>query len=144
MTIELCLSIIGAVTGIIGSMIGIFGILHNRFLAIHQYMEALEAPDFIKARAYIYNIDSTQIPLDSKEASLIVNFFHHWGLLAKKHYLPMWVFDSGSGAGVIRYYQLTQEYIKKRRVHHDDPTYAQNFEWLYDELQRKKISRKWK
>lgn len=38
MTVELCLSIIGAVTGIIGAGIGISGIFHNRFLAIHQYI----------------------------------------------------------------------------------------------------------
>lgn len=143
MTVEMCFSIIGAITGTLGIIIGILGILHNRFLAIHQYMEAFEAPDLINAKTVIYNIDPSEITLDSKEASQIVNFFHYWGLLAQKHYLPMWVFDSGSGAGVIRYYELTQEYIMKRREHHKDSTYASNFEWLYHELQRRKILKKW-
>lgn len=143
MTIELCLSIIGAVTGIIGSLIGIFGVLHNRFLAIHQYMEALEAPDFIKARAYIYNTSPDKIPLESEEASQIVNFFHHWGLFVKKHYLPLWVFDSGSGAGVIRLYERTQNCIVARRQHNSDNTYASNFEWLYRELKRRRVLKKW-
>lgn len=143
MTIELCLSIIGAVTGIVGIIISILGVFHNRFIAIHQYMEALETPDFIKARTSIYNTDPSQISIDNKEASQIVNFFHHWGLLAKKRYLPMWVFDSGSGAGVIRYYELTQDYIMEMRKHHSDSTYASNFEWLYHELQRRKTLKKW-
>lgn len=144
MTLQLCLSIIGAVTGITGSAIGIFGILHNRFLAVHQYMESLEAPDFIAARARIYNQSPNQaLPMDSKDASLVVNFFHHWGLLAKKHYLPLWVFDSGSGTGVIRLYELTQGYIMNRRQIHNDSIYASNFEWLYHELQRRRIRKKW-
>lgn len=143
MTIELCLSVVGAVAGIVGSVISIFGVFHNRFLAVHQYLEAVESTDFMKAKAAIYNSDPGQIPLDSNEAAQIVNFFHHWGLLARKHYLPMWVFDSGTGAGAIRLYELTQAYIMKRRDHHKDSTYGSDFEWLYNELQRRKIEKKW-
>lgn len=135
MTIELCLSLIGVVTGVIGTVIGIFGVLNNRYLAIRQYMEGAEKHDFIEARTTIRNTDSNQISLNSTEAAQLVNFLDHWGLLAKKHYLPLWVFDSGSGAGVIRYYDLTQGYIAKRRERHRD--YASNFEWLYCELQRR-------
>lgn len=144
MTIELCLSIIGAVTGVIGTAIGISGIMHNRFLAVSQYMEALEEKDFIDARARIYNWTANQpIPIDNKDASIIVNFFHHWGLLAKKHYLPLWVFDSGSGSGVIRLYDLTKGYIMERRSVHQDSMYANNFEWLYHELNQRRIRKRW-
>lgn len=144
MTVQLCLSIIGAVTGTIGAIIGILGILHNRFLAVNQYMEALEDVRFLEARTHIYNKDPNRpIPINSEDASIIVNFFHHWGLLAKKHYLPLWVFDSGSGSGVIRLYDLTKGYIMERRQVHQDSTYASNFEWLYLELQRRRIRKKW-
>lgn len=142
-TIELCLSVIGAVTGIVGAAIGIFGVFHNRFLAVHQYLEAVETPDFIEAKAIIYNSNPKEISLDSREAAQIINFFHHWGLLAKKHYLPLWVFDSGTGAGAIRLYELTQDYIRKRQYHHKDSSYASNFTWLYFKLQRRKIKKKW-
>lgn len=144
MTIELCLAIIGTVTGTIGSIIGIFGILNNRFLAVNQYMAALEEKDFLQARASIYkNATNQAISIDSTDASIIVNFFHHWGLLARKHYLPLWVFDSGSGSGVIRLYDLTKGYIMDRRQIHQDSTYASNFEWLYYELKRRRIRKKW-
>lgn len=140
MTIELCLSVIGAVTGIVGAAIGIYGVFNNRFLAIRQYMDGVEAPDFIAARTFIRNIDPNQISLDSMEAAQLVNFLDHWGLLAKKHYLPLWVFDSGSGDGVICYYERTRKYIMKRREDHS--TYASNFEWLYYKLQSRKIQKK--
>lgn len=144
MTVQLCLSVIGAVTGTIGAIIGILGILHNRFLAVNQYMEALEDVRFIEARTRIYNQAPNQpIPINNEDASIIVNFFHHWGLLAKKHYLPLWVFDSGSGSGVIRLYDLTKGYIMERRQIHQDSTYASDFEWLYLELQRRRIRKKW-
>lgn len=144
MTVQLCLSVIGAVTGTIGAIIGILGILHNRFLAVNQYMEALEDVRFIEARTRIYNQAPNQpIPINNEDASIIVNFFHHWGLLAKKHYLPLWVFDSGSGSGIIRLYDLTKGYIMERRQIHQDSTYASDFEWLYLELQRRRIRKKW-
>lgn len=144
MTVQLCLSVIGAVTGTIGAIIGILGILHNRFLAVNQYMEALEDVRFIEARTRIYNQAPNQpIPINNEDASIIVNFFHHWGLLAKKHYLPLWVFDSGSGSGVIRLYDLTKGYIMERRQIHQDSTYASDFEWLYLELQRRRTRKKW-
>lgn len=136
MTIELCLSVIGAVTGIVGTAISIFGVVNNRFLAIRQYMEGVEAPEFIKARNTIRN--SSQISVDSIEAAQLVNYFDHWGLLAKKHYLPLWVFNSGSGDGIIDYYKKVFVYITKRREKRS--TYASNFEWLYKKLGGPEIS----
>ena len=141
MTIELCLSVIGAVTGIVGTAIGILGVVNNRFLAIREYMAGVEAPEFIKARAAIREIeDPSQIPLDNTDAAQLVNFLDHWGLLAKKHYLPLWVFNSGSGDGIIEYYNQVREYIKKRQA--ERSTYASNFEWLYKELNRRKTQKK--
>lgn len=136
MTIELCLSVIVTVTGIFGTAISILGVVDNRFLAIRQYMAGVEAPEFIKARTAIRNIEnSSQISLDNTDAAQLVNFFDHWGLLAKKHYLPLWVFNSGSGDGIIEYYDKVFVYITKRRV--ERSTYASNFEWLYKELKRR-------
>lgn len=138
METELFLSIIGAVTGILGAILGIFGILHNRYLAVNQYLEALEQKELISARAKVYNKSpGQQISPNDQDVSIVVNFFHHWGLLAIRHYLPLWVFDYGSGAGAIRLYELTYDYIQKRRKLHDDPTYAKGFELLYLMLKRR-------
>lgn len=139
MNTELCLAIIGSATGIIGAVLGVLGILHNRFTAVNQYLEGLEQKEFISARAKVHSRPSNQqIAIDDPDYPIVVNFFHHWGLLAIKHYLPMWVFDYGSGAGAIRYYELTQDYIMARRELHNDPTYAKGFELLYLKLIKKR------
>lgn len=145
-TLELGLSIIGSVTGIIGAVIGVLGISHNRFLAIRQFMEYLEDPIFIDARHRIYNHDSSQqISPNDKDAALITNYFHHWGLLVKKRYLPLWVFDYGSGARVIYLYEQLQKYIAEHRRLHNDAFYAINFEWLYYKLRsRQNHKRLWR
>lgn len=144
MNTELYFSLIGAITGITGAVLGILGIFHNRFLATHQYLEAIEELPFIDARSRIYNSDPNHpIAIDNKDAALMVNFFHHWGLFTKKHYLPLWVFDYGSGAGVIRIYDLTKEYIQARREFNQDPKYGCGFEWLYHKLLTRRKKKGW-
>lgn len=111
-------SIIGVITGSAGMIIGIIGIIHNRFLAVHNFFTSMEDQDFISARHYIYNraepffVDDVDA---ARNAAMIINFFQHWGLLSRKHYLPIWVFDSGSGAGTIRLYELTKNFIIQMR-----------------------------
>lgn len=134
--VSLVLSILGTITGIAGMLFGIIGIIHNRFLAVHDYLSGIDDPSFISARAAVYNANGSDT-LDNKDVATVINFFHHWGLLVQKHYLPMWVFDSGSGAGVIRLYECTKSHIVKMRLEHNDPTYAANFEWLYLTLRQK-------
>ena len=144
MSLELCLSIIGAITGTIGAVVGLSGIFHNRFLAVNEFMEKLEDAEFIEAKSYIYNRGPTEpFSIQDKTVAIIVNFVHHWGLLAKKHFLPLWVFDSGTGAGAIRLYELTSEYILARRHANNDSTYGSNFEWLYHTLKKRRIKKNW-
>lgn len=144
MAIQDVLSVVGAVTGVIGSVFGAVGILRNRYLAVDRYLEAVEAPAFMSVKHIIYNRDITEpYSIDCNEAAQIANFFHHWGLLAKKRYLPLWVFDYGSGAGAVRLYELTRGYIMLRRQFHHDDTYASGFEWLYYKLKRRRLRKKW-
>ena len=144
MTAELCFSLIGAVTGITGTILGILGMVHNRFLAIHQFLEAIDDESFSDARNRVYHSDPEQLKLpDNKDASLMVNFFHHWGLLTKKHYLPLWVFDYGSGAGIIRIYNLTKGHIQAIQSLHQDSKYGSGFQWLYDKLLVRRKKKEW-
>lgn len=134
-------SIIGVITGSAGMIIGIIGIIHNRFLAVHNFFTSMEDQDFISARHYIYNRTEPFFVDDvdaAQNAAMIINFFQHWGLLSRKHYLPMWVFDSGSGAGTIRLYELTKNFIIQMRKKNNDPTYADEFERLYMFLLKRK------
>ena len=78
------------------------------------------------------------IDLLKPHEAIVINFFHHWGLLARKGYLPLWVFDYGSGAGVIRYYEILKDRIETMRNTHNDPSYASGFEWLYNKMKKRK------
>lgn len=135
---ELIFSIIGAITGIAGFIFGLVGLFKSRNDTVNAFLSIIESKEFSEARAYVYNNKiSLDYAISAQNASYIVNVFHHWGLLAKKRYLPMWVFYGASGSGAIRMYELTKDYIQELRKKHDDDTYGEYFEWLYYKIKRK-------
>ena len=145
-TISNIISIIGMLTGIAGMLTGIasillrcLGVSEKKFEVINEFFDGMEDPAFIKARAIIYNKKGEDFAeINDENMAFVVNYFHHWGIFAKKHYLPMWVFDYGSGEGVIRLYEKVESFIIQRRWEHEDNTYASGFEWLYYKLKRRK------
>ncbi len=62
-------------------------------------------------------------------------FYHLWGMLAVKKYLPMWPFESSSGISVIKLFQGSIDYIVLRRK--DNKLYAEYFEKFYDLIIKK-------
>ena len=136
MDIDLTIGIISGVTAIISILISCFGIIHNRFLAVDKFLTKVEEDDFIKVKKYIYN-HSGDFDVEDEQAAIIVNFFHHWGMLAKKHYLPLWVFDGATGYGLCRLYNKTKKYIIARREINSDSTYGEYFEWLSETVERR-------
>ena len=131
-------AIVGMVTGILGAVLGSLGFLHNRFLAVHQFLSGLHTDGAIKARKHIYETEVADISIGDEDASKIVNFYHQWGLMAKHKYLPLWVFNDGNRNGAIRLYEKLTCYIKDMRKLHNDETYAAGFEWLYGTLLTRK------
>lgn len=89
--IGLILDIIGVATGTIGMVVAGLSYRDKRFIAAKQYLEAFGDPDFLGARKHVYNTPPCDMDIRDEQASLVVNFFHEWGLLAKRRYLPMWV-----------------------------------------------------
>lgn len=136
METALTLSIIGTTTGAISMLISLFGIKHNRFLAADKFLSKIEDKDFIQAKKHVYTADDVS-DIEDEDFAIIVNFFHHWGMLVKKHHLPLWVFDHATGAGACRLYDRVENYIKNRRSVNNDPTYGEYFEWLYKKLIRR-------
>ena len=139
------LTTLGALLGTFGGVAGIISIFeihmnfrNNRFHAIDEYLKGFEEPGFTAARAAafkykgMWNID--------KDMATVVNYYHHWGILAKKHFLPLSVFKEGSSESVIRLYEKTEAYIKERREK-GDKTYASGFTWLYITLKKNKLKK---
>ncbi len=126
------ISAVSAACSVIGAIISV---KYNRFKAVNEFLSAVEDEKFIVAKKHVYNCEC--FGLEDTDAALVVNFFHHWGLLARKHYLPMWVFDSGTGSGACRLYERVSEYIVNRRKANNDLFYAEHYDWLYTKLQQR-------
>ena len=135
-TVSLIPIIISAVSAACSIFCAFISVYSNRMNAINEFFTAVEDDKFITAKKHIYN--STDQSIDDEDAAFVVNFFHHWGLLVKKHYLPIWVFDTGTGRGACRLYEKVAVYIARRREEHHDPTYAEYYQWLYIKLQKRK------
>lgn len=119
----------------ISLLISILSIRHNKFITVNTFFEKIESNDFIAAKKYVYT--NEVVDTENEEAATIVNFFHHWGLLVKRHYLPMWVFDKATGEGACRLYLKTKKYIDNRREFNLDQSYGEYFEWLYKKLKKR-------
>ncbi len=130
------LSIVGAVAGISGFFIALLDHRRSCVYSVHEYLTKVESEEFIKAKQYVYNHD--QFEVTDEYAAIIVNFFHHWGMLAKRKYLPMWVFDGATGNGAYRLYEKVYPYIQDRQKLNSDPQYGEYFTWLYLELKKRR------
>lgn len=139
MDINLYMSIIGGVTGVTGMIISFLGIRRNRYESIHEYLTQIDDKEFIETRRKVYSKDYNEnCNISDEDAARVVNFFHHWGILAKKNYIPIWIFYGASGNGVCRLYEKTQPYIEARRKKDNDEQYGEYFGWLYKKLKKRK------
>ncbi len=140
MNIELCLSVGSFIIALAGLIISIFSFVNNRYLAVDEFFKKMEDEKFIESRNYVYKNDITDNISDSGNihAAAIVNFYQHWGLLAKKKYLPMWVFDGGTGQGTLRLFNRTQKYIYAVRQKNNDTTYGEHFEDLVTAIKKRR------
>ena len=130
-------NIVAILSGISGILVGAASIRISNLGAVQEYFQRGDTKEYTEARRKLYNkIDNKQkIDKDDLDAGIVVSFFHFWGLMVKKHYLPIWVFDSASGYAVIRLYEGITRMIEERRK--DNPQYAEYFEWLYKKIKKR-------
>lgn len=127
--------IAGTPSAVLAAIVSFQTIRNNKAKAINEFLSAMEKKDFIKSRHYVYNYKHNgEINIEDTDINVVINFFQHWGLLTRMKYLPKEIFNTGSGAGVIRLYEKLKIYIDAYRKHTNDPTYANEFEWLYNEV----------
>lgn len=126
--IQFVVNIVAIISGISGVIIGLSGWRATNLDAVKEYFQQGDTEEFIKARGELYDKQdhNKNIEYDSKEASMITNFFQFWGLMVGKRYLPIWVFEGASGMSVVRLYGILENYIVKHRE--KNKYYAQNFE----------------
>ena len=124
-------NIVAILSGISAILVGIASIRISNLGAVKEYFQQGDNKEYTTARHNLYKKFDENVPIDPNDAdaSNTVSFFHFWGLMVKKKYLPFWVFKSASGYAVIRLYEGLREMIEIRRV--DNPEYAEYFEWIY-------------
>ncbi len=131
---ELALGITGAITGVIGLVISVFGVINKRFLALSDFYSLDRDLTSIKARKKAYDLQKDEISYDP-EISYVISYFHFWGLMVKKGFLPFYIFKSASGLAVVKLYSKLKPTIADHRKANE--YYAEYFEWLYIKIRRK-------
>lgn len=133
--LENIVGLVAILSGIAGTYIGFSTSKMASLEAVREYFQQGDKSEYVKARKNIYNNgEKGDGNISSSDASTVCNFFHFWGLMVRKGYLPIWVFESASGVAVVRLFENLQSYIKERKK--ENPFYAENFEWLVAEINR--------
>ena len=130
-------NIVAILSGVTGILVGVASIRISNLGAVEEYFQQGDAKEQTEARRKIYVLinNGQKIDKNDVDAATVIAFFHFWGLMVKKHYLPIWVFESASGYAVIKLYEGLLGMIGERRQ--DNPEYAQYFEWLYVKVKKK-------
>lgn len=130
-------NIVAILSGISGILVGAASIRISNLGAVKEYFQQGDTPEFIEARKKLYSKIDRNIKINKNDldAASIVSFFHFWGLMVKKKYLPIWVFESSSGQALIRLYEGLESMVMERRE--DNPMYGEYFEWLYKKVKRR-------
>ncbi len=119
--------VVAILSGIAGILIGVAGMRQANLDAVKEYFQQGDNSDYVKARRNISSSESSTFK--DEDVAEVCNFFHMWGLLNRKRYLPMWVFEGSSGIRVVELYIKLYGAIKKRRER-DNTFYAEEFEYL--------------
>lgn len=135
--LQIIVNIVAIVSGASGVIIGLSGFKISSLDAVKEYFQQGDAERFIEARHNIYSLfeGNKAIEFENKDASIVCSFFHFWGLMVRKKYLPIWVFESASGIAIIRLYDILNDFIVEHR--NSNPFYAEHFEWLVNSVKRK-------
>ena len=139
------ISIIGAMAGLSGMVFGIIGFFHYRMTAVTTFLEYTREPDFIEARNIILGLsayDSQSLIEDRERATKIesiISTYNMLGLLVKKHQLPKWFFQQTStGDNAIKFYEQLEPYILYHRDRDGIGSYANQFEYLYRLMKKRR------
>lgn len=140
--LQAIVNIIAIISGIGGIIIGVASFRISSLEAVKEYFSQGDTAEMKERRKYIYDKvkNGEKIGPNDLNASVVCSYFHFWGLMVKKRYLPIWIFESASGTQVLRLYRYLEEHIEEKRK--ENPFYAEYFEWLAKKIE-KKYGKKW-
>lgn len=106
------------------------------FEAIREYYQQGDTPSMIENRTKVYATEDGVTPLDIHAAAELCAFFHFWGMMVRKGFLPIWIFKSASGPSIVRLYRLLESYVLERR-RTNNHYYAKDFEYLVVKIENR-------
>jgi len=135
--LEVILSLAVIASSIAALLTFLFGVLPQRRLykldAVIKYFQQGDTTEAKKHRKRIYEAEPSNI--NRHDASMVIAFFHFWGLMVKKKLLPIWVFDSISGYRVVQLYEKLRGHIQEEQK--KASRYGEYFVWLAKEIKRR-------
>ena len=89
-------NIVAILSGISAILVGVASIRISNLGAVKEYFQQGDNKEYTTARHNLYKKFEEGVSIDPNDAdaSNTVSFFHFWGLMVKKKYLPFWVFKS--------------------------------------------------
>lgn len=108
------------------------------FEAIREYFQQGDATHMMLNRQAIYEYeesDEENKALDEKAAVEICSFYHFWGMMVKKRFLPLWIFKGASGVSGVRLHTILQPYINEKKL--KKGYYADGFDILVERIKKK-------
>ncbi|TKJ44008.1 hypothetical protein CEE36_02490 [candidate division TA06 bacterium B3_TA06] len=131
------LSLAVIASSVVSVLTFLFGVLPQRRVskldAVIKYFQQGETVEAKGYRKRIYHSEPDRV--DVEAASMVIGFFHFWGLMVKRKLLPIWVFDSISGYRVVQLYGKLEKHISNERKKAAE--YAEHFVWLAEEIKRR-------
>jgi hypothetical protein len=158
--LEMVVNLVAIFSGISGLTLGISSINSAKLDNVREYFYTGDTKEYSYSRGVIYKYQMYK--LETKKSiysddfviqhfdmsgnpillnrinieqaiSYVSNQFHMWGLLTRKGFLPLWVYEGASGVAVYRLYESSKDVITHIR-NTTNPFYAENFEWLYEKI----------
>lgn len=121
-------------SGISGVMMSLSSKRVANFEAIREYFQQGDTPKMIENRKNVYATESGEQELDHLSASEICAFFHFWGMMVRKGYLPIWIFKSSSGYSILKLHYLLESFIQDKKT--SNQHYAEGFDWLVKKINK--------
>lgn len=122
-------------SGISAIIMSYSAIRTSQFEAIKEYFLNGDTTEMAGFRKKMYDYENGIASFDEKAAGGLCNYFHFWGMMVQRRYLPLWIFDSASGPSICRLYVIMEDYIfEKRKV---NEKYAHHFEELVTRIDKK-------
>lgn len=134
-SMEHIVGIVAILSGIAGIIMGISSSRQASLDAVKDYFQQGDQSELVSARKKLFEHHVNGKDFKDDDIAKVCNFFHFWGLMNRKRYLPIWVFEGSSGVQAVKLYKILEPIIVEKRK--NNKFYAVEFERLVKRIKTK-------